>query len=251
MLKKRYFFGIDNQEVGPLKEEVIKQKIIEEKITEETLVWYKGLKEWQKLREVPELKDTFGSLLEDQIKPPPLPKTPPPDPVPPPLPKHTVSPEPAPRVKEPSAQAGSPSGHVPEGLSPLHETAYRFVMWGFRPWKGRSSFVQEYVRQDPRRAVSVAVVSILSLVLMLGFTLAVISGSIEEGTIQLQQQAQPQTPSMQGGGDWQRRYQIWQDQQRDTQRILDDSYRYQRDSQDRMDETYKRATYDWYNDRND
>ena len=249
MLKKKYFFGIDDQEIGPLNEEAIKQKIKEEKITEETFVWCKGMKAWQKLCDVPELKEALGPVLDEYVKPPPLPKTPV---IPPPLPKRAAAAEASSGGKEQFSGTPPPStGTLPEGLTPLNETAYRFVMWGFRPWRGQSSFVQEYVRQDPRRAVSVAVVSILALVLMFAGTLAVISGSIEEGTLQVQQQAQTQAPPMQGGGDWQRRYQIWQDQQRDTQRILDDTYRYRRDSQDRMDETYKRATYDWYNDRND
>ncbi|MFA5260780.1 MAG: DUF4339 domain-containing protein [Candidatus Omnitrophota bacterium] len=206
MLKKRYFFGIDHQEVGPLKEDSIKQKIMEGKITEETFVWCNGMKEWQTLDEVPELKEAFGSLLEEYMKPPPLPKTPPLKPAPPPLPKRAASAETASRAKEPSAKTAAPSGAEPEGLSPLNAAAYRFVMWGYRP--GRPSFVQDYVRKDPRRAVLVAALSILILVLMLGLTFMTIPSSMEDGNMQVRQQAYPQPSPGQGGGDWQR-YQIW------------------------------------------
>ncbi|HOY08689.1 MAG TPA: DUF4339 domain-containing protein [Candidatus Omnitrophota bacterium] len=253
MLKKRYFFGIDHQEVGPLKEDVIKENIMDGKITEETLAWCQGMKEWLPLCDVLELQEAFGSLLEECMKPPPLPKAAPQKPVPPPLPKRACCAEPASREQEPPPpKSDAPAGDEPEGLCPLDAAAYRFVMWGFRPWRGKPSFVQDYVRKNPRRAVWVAGLSILSLVLMFGLTFMVITTAVEDGNMPVQQQAYPQqSEPAQGGGDWRQRYQIWQDQQRDTQRILDDSYRYRRDSQDRRDETYRRANYDWYTDRND
>jgi len=39
--------------------------------------------------------------------------------------------------------------------------------------------------------------------------------------------------------------------QRETDRIIDDVYRYNRDSFDQQSETYRRGNYDWYSDRHD
>ncbi|HQO57128.1 MAG TPA: DUF4339 domain-containing protein [Candidatus Omnitrophota bacterium] len=252
MLKKKYFFGIDHQEVGPLKEEAIKQKIVEGKITEETLVWCKGMEEWQVLDDVAELKEVFGPLLEDYIKPPPLPKTPPPKPVPPPLPKRSDSRGSSSRSKEAPVKTDPKAGDEPAGLSPLNAAAYRFVMWGYRPWKGGTSFIQNYVQKNPKTAVWVAGSSLLLLLLAFGLTLTVISASLEQANLSVPSQPAYQPPApAQDNGDWRQRYQIWQQQQQDTQRILDDAYRYRRDSEDRRDETYRRENYEGDTDRND
>ncbi len=251
-MKKKYFFGIKNQQVGPLDADLIKKHIVEGAITEDTLAWCKGMKTWQPVRNIPELVETFGALLDEHIKPPPLPKTPLPEkpPVPPPLPKSPEVRTAGVVPEKPAAATENQDDGEPEGLSPLHQNAYRFVTWCFRRGKGRS-VILDYVDKDPRRALSVAVLTVFCLTTLLLFSVTVVMESVEEGQDYERMPVLQQGGAPQGSGDWQRRYQIWQEQQRDSQRVMDDVYQYKRDSQDRMDETYRRANYDWYQDKND
>jgi hypothetical protein len=240
-MKEKYFFGINNEKVGPLDEESIRQRIAEGEITANTLAWCKGMSDWKPTHKISELMEAFSQLQETNIEPPPFPgggeKT------------QESSIPPLPETDNASSADASKQTeeNAAKGLGSLNEAAYRFVLWTFRSWGKRPSPIRSYVLKDPKRAVPVAAGTILLLVLIIGIWIASLSGGNKDAIQQpgLQQSAQQQTRTPPPG--WQDQYRVWQDQQKSNQKIIDDTYKYTRDSQDKMDETYRRGTYDWYN----
>ena len=238
-MKEKYFFGINNEKVGPLDEESIRQRISEGVITANTLAWCKGMGDWKPVHKISELMEAFNQLHETNTGPPPFPgegeETQ--ESEIPPLPEtDTASSEDEAKQKEENAA---------KGLGPLNEAAYRFVLWIFRPWGKRTPPIRSYVLKDPKRAVPVAAGTILLLVLIIGMWVASMGGGDKDAIQQpgQQQSAQQQTPKPPAG--WQDQYRNWQNQQRDNQRIIDDTYKYTRDSQDEIYKSYKRGAYDW------
>jgi len=226
-----YYFGINNQQVGPLEEKDIRQRISEGTITRKTMAWCQGMSDWRPVQEIPELSKTFGELLAQQVRPPPFPggAKPAGSTVPPPFPK--------------SQSAGT---DVPEGLDSLNAAAYRFIAWGFRPWRGKNNIIHDYVQKDPKRALPVAATTI-GVFIILFFGMFNINASNQQASQSGQQQGMQQQGMAPPAG-WQAQYQAIRDAQTFSQGVSDDVYKYRRDSQDRMDETYKRANYDWYRD---
>jgi hypothetical protein len=76
----QFFFGINNETVGPLDEEAIRRRVSEGAITVHTLAWKQGQEGWMPVAEIPELMTAFGDVLS-ATTPPPLPGG-----APPPLP---------------------------------------------------------------------------------------------------------------------------------------------------------------------
>jgi hypothetical protein len=235
-MKEKYFFGINNEKVGPLDEESIRQRMAEGAITANTLAWCKGMSEWKPIHKISELMEAFNQLHETNMEPPPFPgggKKSQESEIPPLPETDTASSADEAKQKEENAAKGS---------GPLNEAAYRFVLWIFRPWGKRTPPIRSYVLKDPKRAVPVAAGTILLLVLIIGMCIASLSGG--KDAIQqpgLQQSAQQQTRTPPPG--WQGQYKKWQDQQQDNQKIIDDTYTYTRDSQDKMDKSYGRGAY--------
>jgi hypothetical protein len=226
----KYYFGIKNSRVGPLDEKAIAVHIKEGSITPETLSWCDGMAQWQPLRQIPELMTAFSVLFKNQAEPPPLPAD------------HTVPPLP-----------GSGSTAATSSSGSLSDQAYRFIVWCYRPWKGKYSPLRRFVDADPKaRALPVAAGTIAMMILII--VLAVGTFTAKKDTTQ-QQLGFPQMMQQQGGGpsmsDLMARQRAWQSAQDYTSDVIDDAYKYRRDTQDRMDETYRRATYAWYNDDND
>ncbi len=216
----KYFFMIREEQVGPLEESEISQRVESGVITRETMCWCEGMADWLAVKEVNDLSAKFPALSSAAATPPPLPKK-------------AVTPPPCPGVKSTRTNR-------------LNDQAYQFVTWLYRPWKGRPSPVHDYVQKDPQRALPVAAATVAVVVIMLLITFSTIfsAGQKEQsaGMTGPGQMAQPPA-------GWQQQYKAWKDQQSYTQKVLDDTYTYQRDSQDRMDDSYRRATYDWYGDK--
>ncbi len=64
-MQKIWYIKIDGQREGPLSVSDLKR---DRRLTPDTLVWKEGFKDWQPMREVPELKEVF----EDENPPPKL-----------------------------------------------------------------------------------------------------------------------------------------------------------------------------------
>ena len=131
----------------------------------------------------------------------------------------------------------------------MEASAYRFVLSIFRAWGGRSTPVRDYVLHNPKRALPVAAVTLVIMLIVILSIPSLFETTPEQTpavTADLPQQQQAAPPA-----NWQEGYRAWQDTQRYNQGVIDDVYKYRRDSQDRMDETYRRGTYDWYDKSND
>jgi hypothetical protein len=217
-MKEKFFFGIKGQKVGPLDEESIRQRLKDGSITAETLSWCDGMEKWLPMSQVPELKEAFGELLARQVMPPELPTG-----------------------QSSTGQSTPPP--LPEGLSPFEASCYRFAKVCFRPCFGFQSPVGKMVEKNPKSAVGVAIGSVCLMAVIVWMAM---SGAKQSG----QQAAAPgvgqQQQAAQAGPGWGAQYQAIRSAQDYTQNAIDDSYKYRRDSQDRMDESYRRANYDWY-----
>lgn len=66
----KYYYAIDNKQYGPLSYEAIEKMVEEGKIEKETLIWQKGMTDWQFAKSIMGLSDLFEEI------PPPLPKIP-------------------------------------------------------------------------------------------------------------------------------------------------------------------------------
>jgi hypothetical protein len=70
---KKYFYSDGNDQFGPFNLEELKEK----KISRETLVWFEGMEDWQKAKDVEEVKSIFVVIPPPikKVDPPPLKKT--------------------------------------------------------------------------------------------------------------------------------------------------------------------------------
>jgi len=218
-MKEKYFFGINGQKIGPLDEKSIQLRIQEGMITSETLSWCSGMGAWLPLNQIPELKEAFDEFLVKQTVPPDLPVT------------HSSS-----------GQATPPP--LPEGLSQFEASCYRVAKSCLRPCFGFQSPVGKMVEKNPKSAVPVMVGTVCLMAVIIWMA---ISSSKQSG----QQAGVPGSgqQAAQAGGDWRAQYQAIRSAQQFGDNVIDDTYKYRRDSQDRMDETYRRANYDWYTDK--
>ncbi len=240
-MQQTYYFGIHGESVGPLDELAIRAHVQEGKITRQTLAWCKAMDRWRPLSEIPELIAALEGVLIEVDGPPPLPTTAPSQNVPPPLPTEanaTIS------AEKPSVDPMNPDYQIPQGLGALEAMAYQLVFWLYRPWRNRPSHVREFVRQDPKRAVPVAAVTLVVLFFLFCLAVYPIAQTMDNPPAVTggQQQSMPVSAF---GGDA-NIYQPMIEAQRYKQNIIDDVYRYNRDSFDRQVETYKQGTYDWY-----
>lgn len=227
-MDKPYYFGVNNQQVGPLDEKATRQHITSGNITQNTLAWCQGMTAWKPVSEIPELMQNFAALWAEQVKPPPLPTG-----------AQRETPPPLPSLHQ---------GVIPPGLTPWEEKSYRFVAWSFRPRFGKGSPILDYVNKNPKRAlpISAAIVGLYAL------TILWILSSITDADKKAQQQlttGQTQPGQIQQGmaqPNWAAFQRASQDAHNFSMGVMDDVYKYKRDAGDRMDETYKRANYDWY-----
>jgi hypothetical protein len=220
-MESKYFFGINNEKVGPLDERSIQQQIGQGSITRDTLAWRSGMDNWQPVIDITELRAAFGELLSKQDAPP----------LPPPFPQKSA-------VK-PSAQ----NEGIPAGLSQFEASCYKFDMWCYRPMGKWQPPIRKMVVDSPKKAVPVALGTAAAMVFMMIFVLS----SFSKAGTQTGAPGQAGIPqAQQPAGDWRAQYQAIRDAQQFSAGVSDDVYKYRRDSQDRMDETYRRANYDWY-----
>ncbi|MCX5708963.1 MAG: DUF4339 domain-containing protein [Candidatus Omnitrophica bacterium] len=217
-MKEKYFFGIKGQKIGPLDEESIRQRLREGTITAETLSWCNGMEKWLPVNQIPELKEAFGEFLAKQVVPPDLP----------------------PSQSSVGQQTPPP---LPEGLSPFEASCYRFTKVCFRPCFGFQSPLGKMVEKNPKSAVGVVIGTVCLMVVIIFMA---ISGSKQSGQQVAAPGAGQQQQAAQSGPGWGAQYQAIRSAQQFGDNVIDDTYKYRRDSQDRMDETYKRANYDWY-----
>ena len=239
-MKEAFFFSIDDQPVGPLDLGEIQRLIAAHTITRSTLAWREGMDDWRPIQAIPELLELVAQQERPTLGPPPLPgastaqgkATPPPlcgagvqdrSGTPPGDPASTPAQQQGERVSDDS---GKPPGKT--------------YAWLCRVLPRRSP-LRSYLERNPGMSTPILVLAVFGLLLILAF----LFDMQEEETASAEQpQQQPGAPS----ADWQTRYRIWQDTQRHNQGVLDDVYEYGRDADDRMSETYRRGTYDWYTD---
>ncbi|MDT8303522.1 MAG: DUF4339 domain-containing protein [Sedimentisphaerales bacterium] len=212
-MDKDYFFGSDNQTIGPVNLESVKEKISQGVITSQTLIWYEGMDNWKPAGQVQEL----SSLFKSGIQPPPLPQSPT---TPPPL----------------------PGTNIPEGLNPFEEKAYRFATAIYRPWRGKDSQLGAYVRKNPKSAVYVSLGTIAVMIVILVLFAYTFSPDKDQGQQYTQGQQQIPMGQMPPVG-WQAGHRAMMDAQREIGEIGIDVYTYQRDRQDEMDDFRRKATY--------
>lgn len=225
-----YFFSIRGKAEGPLDEQAVREHIAAGRITRDTLVWCDGMSGWQALREVTELVEQYGALMEDTPRPPPLPRE-----------AHSgpTTPPPIPGAKS----APGPGASAAAGPDELNTLAYRFVNWMYRPRRGGHSRVCEYVEEDPKRALPVAALTMLAILVMLGFALSWIPDAMEQD--RAPQPAQVMAPQAYPPAADMGAYRAWQDAYRYNQGVLDETFKSNRDSFDRQLKSYGDATYDW------
>lgn len=223
-MNKSYYFGIQNSQVGPLDEQSIAARIHDGSITKDTLAWCEGMDAWRPAQQIPELMVALGARAGGGA--------------PPPLPSGKVVPPELPSVARTAMSS----------LGEINEQAYRFIVWCYRPWRGKVSPLRRWVDADPRnRALPVAVGTGATIVLIVVLWFSTMAEQKETA----QQAESPNSPNVMQGGmpsqaDLMARQRAWQDAHTYSQGVIDDAYKYRRDTQDRMDETYRRATYDWY-----
>lgn len=233
-MERSYYFSINAQQVGPLDEEGIRQQLAKGAITAETLAWCEGMSGWEPAGQLEELK-LFFIKSRPAAQPPPLPES----------------------EKPASGPVHDDLNKTekPEGLSSLEETAYRFVLGFYRTWGGFSPPVRNYVLKNPKRAVPVALVTIGLILAVVVSLPSMFQQTSEQAPVDGQQQTQisgqQQMPTQGVPPNWQQNYQILRDTQNYNQGVIDDVYKYRQKAEDRMDETYRRGTYDWYNKNND
>jgi hypothetical protein len=225
-----YFFSIQGKSAGPFDDEAIRDHIANGRITRDTLVWRDGMPGWQPLKEVAELVRSYGPILRDASRPPPLPQ------------EASAAPGAPPPLPGEGAAAGSATGPV-TGNHGRDDIAYRFVTWMYRPRRGGHSRVCDYVEEDPTRALPVAALTMLAILVMLGFALSWIPDAMEQDRAPPPGQVmapQGYPPAADMGA-----YRAWQDAYRYNQGVIDETFKSNRDSFDRQLKSYGDATYDW------
>lgn len=207
---KVYYFGKDNQKIGPFDQEAIEKNITEGLITPQMLAWCEGMNNWKPAVEIQELAELFKSRIQ-----------------PPPLPGDKATPPPL------------PGDEIPVGLTPLEEKAYRFSAAVYRPWRGKLSPLGAYVRKNPKNSVYVASGTIV--VMALGVILIAFAFTPYQEQNQAQQpQGQQQMMMAPGAAGWQAQHRAVMDAQREASRISDEVYKYRRDRQDAADDYRRR-----------
>ncbi len=210
-MDKVYYFGKDNQKMGPFDEETIKKKIKENQITSQMLAWCEGMNDWKLAGEIQELTGLFKSRTQ-----------------PPPLPGDKTTPPPLPGNEMP-----------PQGLTPLEEKAYRFATAVYRPWRGKLSPLGDYVRKNPKNSIYVSLGTIV--VIALGVILIAFAFTPSQDQNQVQQYSQEQQQMMMSPpAGWQAQHHAVMDAQREASRISDEVYKYRRDRQDAADDYRRR-----------
>jgi hypothetical protein len=217
------------------------RKLIEVRMVgPDTLAWSAGLPDWKPLRDIPELAAMLPKTAESAAPPdhPPIPAA---------AAAASIGPAGAPPVPPgtPPPVSTLPSA-AGVGGNPWEDRAKAFVFWFFRPWKGRPSKVRAFVEENPRRAIPVAVAVIVGLLVLLSIALEPFEsesgggggGGYGGGGAMM---------GARGGGNTMQNWNIMRDAQRHNDAVIDDVYRYNRDSFDQQSETYRRANYDWYN----
>ena len=224
-----YRFVINGQASEAHDEESIRKLIELHVIGADTHAWSEGMDAWKPAAEIAELATLLGVEVKAAAVSPP------------PIPGHT-------QKAAPWSPAAPPLPDSSESSEGLQSAAKKFVYWWFRPWNGRRSIVRDYIDRNPGQTVPVA--AGLAVVLFLCVCLAA-SPFVSEpgnrpqsGPNQLTGPAGPGTP---GPGFNMRNWEIMRGAQGTTGDIIDDVYKYNRDSFDNQSETYRRANYDWYN----
>jgi len=234
-MKIAYFFAIDDQSVGPFDEGEIKQRITAHVITRDTLAWCEGMHDWQPVRTIPELLEAFGSEGNVAARPPPLPgvfgtagHSPPPPPS-----SNKVRSDPASSLERPASTLGrEKESRAADSLGSRRGGSYRLLLQ-ILP---KRSPLRPYLERNPGMATPILVMALAGLLLILAFLADMQTEEVEYAEQPLQQ---PEMPV----GDWQARHRAWQDAQRYNQGILDETYRRKLDSENRMDDLRRRATF--------
>ena len=223
LMNSSYFFNIDGKPVGPLTEPVIREHIEAGRIARDTLSWCEGMVDWKPFREVSELMEVFAAALPAQ--PPPLPDA------------GAVSPPPLPKQES----GGAPHAATSDTDSP----AYRFVTWMYRSRRGGKSRVCDYVDEDPKRAMPVAVLTVAALLIGLALALSWIPDSMEMDAQQSAPQSQAMAPPAYPPAGGMDAYRAWKDAHDYNQGVIDETFKSNRESFDRQLDSYGDATYDW------
>jgi hypothetical protein len=231
-MKEKYYFAVNNQKTGPFVENEIEQRIRDGVITRDTLCWCSGMDAWKPVGDSRELLDRFAAPLIKQAVPPPLPTS--------------VSTEPPELPKNVRGASAVDAGQEPSGLSPFEASCYRIALLCFPAIGKWQPPLRKWIVKNPKNAVS-AVVGTGCVVALIG-VMAMSNGK------QGQKESGPQQGAMgvmNPGGFNSAQYQAIRSAQQFGDNVLDETYKYRRDSQDRMDDSYRRATYDWYKKDND
>ena len=224
-----YRFVINGQASEAHDEESIRKLIELHVIGADTQAWCEGMDAWKPASEIAELATLLGvEVKAAAVSPPPVPGQ---------------------TQKATLPLAATPPLPGTEGPSEgLQSAAKKFVYWWFRPWNGRRSLVRDYIDRNPGQTVPVAaglaVVLFLCVCLALSPFVSETGSSPQPGPNQMTGPAGPGAP---GGGFNMRNWEIMRGAQAQTDQIIGDVYKYNRDSFDNQSETYRRANYDWYN----
>ena len=241
-MKTAYFFAINETSIGPLDEPKIKERIALHDITRDTLAWREGMDSWQPVHAIPELLEFVEQQLNKAAKPPPLPgaydaggKA-----APPPLPETQRRKRRANSHEQMDSSSAPGKGkQTPDDLSDLTLISYQLL----QRLLSKRSPLRTYIERNPRMSMPIVVAALLGLLLILAYLI----------DTQTEETAFTEPPQQIGApmGDWQSRHRAWQETQRYTQGIRDDVYKRQLEAEDRRDEAYRRATYDWHRDDKD
>ncbi|MDD5775221.1 MAG: DUF4339 domain-containing protein [Candidatus Omnitrophica bacterium] len=206
-----YYFGKDNQKIGPFDREAVKKKVTEGQITSQMLAWCEGMNNWKPAGEIQELAELFKGRTQ-----------------PPPLPADKTTPPPL------------PGDGMPGGLSPLEEKAYRFATAVYRPWRGKLSPLGIYVRKNPKNSVYVSLGTIAVMVLAVIFIALAFTPGGDQDQAQQYPQGQQQM-MMSPDAAWRAQHRAVMDAQSEASRISDEVYKYRRDRQDAADDYRRRV----------
>jgi len=240
-----YRFVINGQPSETYEEQAIRQLIELRVIGPDTPAWRETMDCWQPACQISDLATLFpgATAAAGPASPPPIPAR---------VARDAGGSEPtrefrgegAPVPPFPST-AGRPGG--------LETAALQLVHWFFRPWNGRRSRVADYVGQNPHRAIPVALALVAGMFLL--FCIVVSPFVAESGGGQTpvgnSGQFSPMLGQAGGGGFNMQNWRTMQNAQDYSSNVIDDVYKYNRDSFDRRYDTYKDATYDWHHSNSD
>lgn len=228
-MKTVYYFAIDGQLVGPLDEGEFKQRIIGHTITYDTLAWCEGMKDWQPVRTIPELLQACGPEESVEGRPPPLPGVSGTAGQPPPPSSNKVQSDPEPPLEGSGREKAS---WTADNLGSQRGGSYGLLL---RILPKRSP-LRPYLEHNPGMAIPILVMALAGLLLIIAFLIDLQTEEAEYAEQPPQQQGMPM-------GDWPARHRAWQDAQQYNQGILDDTYKRKLESDNRMDDLRRRATF--------